>query len=272
MALGQTFNGMLDRLQEALGSQRRMLDDAGHELRTPITVIRGHLELMDPLKVEDVMSTRDLAIDELDRMSGLVEDLLVLAKARRPDFLTPQPTDVADLVRRVVDKASSLAPRAWQVDSAPGGLAVIDPHRLTQALLQLAANAVAVTRDGDAIGMGCAFTQTHVQFWVRDTGPGVPVADRQVIFERWQSGSADRDGSRGTGLGLAIVRAIAVAHSGTVSVTAASPAGGALFIIALPIGEPDATEPELGITRTVSMGAVSVTTLRVPTPRPWESG
>ena len=271
-ALGQTFNGMLDRLQEALGSQRRMLDDAGHELRTPITVIRGHLELMDPLKVEDVLSTRDLAIDELDRMSGLVEDLLVLAKARRPDFLTPQPTDVADLVRRVVDKASSLAPRAWQVDSAPGGLAVIDPHRLTQALLQLAANAVAVTRDGDAIGMGCAFTQTHVQFWVRDTGPGVPVADRQVIFERWQSGPADRDGSRGTGLGLAIVRAIAVAHSGTVSVTAASPAGGALFIIALPIGEPDATEPELGITRTVSPGAVSVTTLRVPTPRPWESG
>lgn len=236
-ALGWTFNGMLDRLQDALGAQRRMLDDAGHELRTPITVIRGHLELMDTDDRKDVEGTRLLALEELDRMGGLVEDLLVLAKARRPDFLSAEPTDVGDLVRRTVEKAEGLAPRTWLVDAAPSVIAVLDPRRITQAMLQLASNAVAVTHDGDPIGMGCSPSPRGVQLWVRDTGPGVPPAERLRIFDRWQSGLHHPVSGHGTGLGLAIVTAIAKAHGGSAWVTSATAAGGAMFVIEVPLGD-----------------------------------
>lgn len=231
--LGRTFNVMLDRLEAALGSQRRMLDDAAHELRTPITVIRGHLELMDQRSPDEVDETRELAIDELDRMGRLVEDLLVLAKSRRPDFLVRRPTDLGDLVTRSVDKAQALAPRTWSVEATPGLTAYVDPQRITQALLQLASNAVAVTGMGDAIAMGCTPVSQGVQLWVRDTGPGVPEEDRERIFTRWQTGDTALKAS-GTGLGLAIVTAIAEAHGGTAFVESAGPSGGALFVIEVP--------------------------------------
>jgi two-component system OmpR family sensor kinase len=236
--LGRTVNGMLDRLEEALDSQRQMLDDAGHELRTPITVIRGHLELMDERDAADVEATRELAIDELDRMARLVEDLLVLAKARRPDFLRRRTVDVADVVRRTFDKAQALAPRGWVLDPLTSVPAHVDAERLTQAMLQLASNAVAVTDEGDTIGFGCAPGPHGVQVWVRDTGPGVPPADRLRIFERFESGSRV-PGGPSTGLGLAIVSAIAQAHGGTARVTAAGPAGGARFILEFPMAPVD---------------------------------
>ena len=249
--LGRTFNGMLDRLQEALDSQRRMLDDAGHELRTPITVIRGHLELMDEEDPADVRGTRDLSIDELDRMARLVEDLLVLAKARRPDFLRRRDVDVAAVVESTYEKAQALAPRTWALDPLTPARARVDPERLTQALLQLASNAVAVTGEGDTIGFGCAPGPGGVQLWVRDTGPGVPPADRLRIFERFESGARVPGGSS-TGLGLAIVSAIARAHGGAARVTSAGSAGGAMFILEVPAADrdpharPDAehTEPD----------------------------
>ncbi|MGL5859974.1 MAG: sensor histidine kinase, partial [Phycicoccus sp.] len=235
--LGETVNGMLDRLEDALDSQRRMLDDAGHELRTPVTVIRGHLELMDARDAGDVEGTRALVIDELDRMGRIVEDLLVLAKARRPDFLRREVVDVGEVVATSLDKASGLAPRSWVLDGAPEVLAPVDAGRVTQALLQLAANAVAVTSEHDTIAFGCAPMPGVVRIWVRDTGPGVPAADRQRIFARFESGGASA-GEGGTGLGLAIVAAIAAAHGGTADVAAAAPDGGALFTLELPA--PDA--------------------------------
>ncbi|GAB94147.1 signal transduction histidine kinase [Kineosphaera limosa] len=232
--LSRQFNGMLDRLQEALGAQRGMLDDAGHELRTPITVLRGHLELMDADDRGDVEAVRALAIDELDRMSGLVEDLIVLAKARRPDFVRPQEFEVALLVEECLAKARSLGERTWVVDQLSNVWVTGDPRRLTQAMLQLTANAVAVTAPGDEIGFGCARGPHGVQLWVRDTGPGVPPAERFRIFGRHRSGSTGREGS--SGLGLAIVMAIAQAHGGTAWVSAAGAAGGARFVIELPAG------------------------------------
>ncbi|MFI5428121.1 histidine kinase dimerization/phospho-acceptor domain-containing protein [Aeromicrobium sp. UC242_57] len=86
--LQRTFNDMLDRLESAFVTQRGLLDDAGHELRTPLTVLRGHLEVLDVDDPHDVAATRELLLDEIDRMSRLVNDLLMLAKARRPDFVT----------------------------------------------------------------------------------------------------------------------------------------------------------------------------------------
>ena len=238
-ALAGTLNGMLDRLQEALGAQRRMLDEAAHELRTPITVIRGHLELMDPAAPADIESTRDLAIDELDRMGGLVGDLLTLARSRRPDFLTPAVTDVGAVMLTAFEKASGLAPRRWTVDPVEHVMTFIDAQRITQALLQLASNAVGATTEHDEIAFGCGVTSRGVRLWVRDTGPGVAPADRVRIFDRFESGAVNAPGSgngtaTGTGLGLAIVRAIARAHGGSARVTAATSAGGALFLIDLP--------------------------------------
>ena len=80
---------MLDRLEAAFVGQRQFLDDAGHELKTPLTVLRGHLELLDAGSPEEVAETRALLLDEIDRMSRLVGDLILLAKSDRPDFLTP---------------------------------------------------------------------------------------------------------------------------------------------------------------------------------------
>lgn len=249
-ALGTTFNRMLDRLQAALGAQRRMLDDAGHELRTPITVVRGHLELMDPADPADVESTRDLAIDELDRMNLLVQDLILLAKSQRPDFLVREVVELDLLVSDVRDKALALGERDWLLDASEPLTIEADPRRLTQALLQLASNAYKVTDEGDTIAFGCASSSSGIQLWVRDTGPGVPPSDRRRIFNRFQSGTGVSPG--GSGLGLAIVRAIAEAHEGTAYVTAATSAGGAKFIIELP-PQPTSeasTEPHPALERT----------------------
>jgi two-component system OmpR family sensor kinase len=235
--LARTFNNMLDRLEAAFAAQRRFLDDAGHELRTPITVIRGHLELMgdDPA---DRRETTVLVTDELDRMSRIVDDLTVLAKATQPDFLTLAPVDVADLTVEVVAKARVLGPRLWTVAEVAETTVLADGQRLTQALLQLAANAVQHTTQGDRIAVGSTASGGLVRLWVTDTGPGVAPDDQERIFERFARGSEERR-SEGAGLGLTIVRTIAEAHGGVVRVDSA-PGRGATFILELPARPPPA--------------------------------
>ena len=262
--MSATFNRMLDRLQAALGAQRRMLDDAGHELRTPITILRGHLELMNSADPADVESTRALAIDELDRMNLLVQDLILLAKSQRPDFLTREPVDVHHLVEDTRDKATGLGDRQWLLDPCEPITVQADPRRLTQALLQLASNAYRATGPGDVIAFGCASATSGVQLWVRDTGPGVPVEDRERIWNRFQSGTGVSSG--GTGLGLAIVKAIAEAHDGTAGVTAATPAGGAKFVIELPSRPRTGTGTGI-LTEEITVER-SVEDLEVPPPDP----
>lgn len=139
--LARTFNTMLDRLEVAFLAQREFVDNAGHELRTPITVIRGHLELMgdDPGEREE---TRALVLDELARMNRMVDDLLVLAKSERPDFLKLEEVNLTELTVEVVAKARGMADRAWRVDATADAVIVADGQRLTQALMQLVSNAV----------------------------------------------------------------------------------------------------------------------------------
>jgi two-component system, OmpR family, sensor kinase len=234
-ALAETFNAMLDRLEHAFSSQRRFLDDAGHELRTPITIIRGHLELLedDP---EERQATLTLVLDELDRMSRMVNELILLAKAERPDFLRPEAVDLAFLTQDLVAKASALAPRSWVIDGEAKGVIIADRQRLTEALMQLAQNAAEHTREGETIALGSAVDDGEVRFWVRDEGPGIAPADQANIFDRFERrGSRRTDG--GAGLGLAIVKAIAEAHDGHVELE--SELGrGALFAVVLPVGGP----------------------------------
>jgi len=237
--LAATFNRMLDRLEEAFLAEQRFVDDAGHELRTPITVIRGHLELMDD-EPESRAVTLRLVTQELDRMGRIVTDLLALAKADRPDFVRlADGVDVSLLTVALEAKISALAERRWRVERIAEGEARLDSQRITQAVLQLAQNAVQHTAPGDAISLNSAFVDDPhlgpaLTISVTDTGPGVPVAERDRIFERFAHGEPP-DGRRhsGAGLGLTIVTAIAEGHGGRVDV-GGEPGQGAVFTLVLP--------------------------------------
>ena len=240
-ALTRTFNRMLDRLEAAFVGQREFLDDAGHELKTPLTVLRGHLELLDVGNPEEIAETRELLLDETDRMSRLVGELILLAQSDRPDFVTPRPVGLTGLTVDTLAKARGLGDRAWTLDETAGVTVPVDEQRLTQALLQLCDNAVKHTGPGDVVALGSSYDGTTARLWVRDTGPGVGVEDRDQIFERFGR-SAVPDHDEGFGLGLSIVRAIARAHGGTVSLEDEQPHG-ARFVISLPIPPVEPTDP-----------------------------
>lgn len=234
-ALAETFNGMLDRLEQAFAAQRVFVDDAGHELRTPITIVRGHLELMgdDPADREETIR---LVTDELDRMSRIVEDLLLLAKAERPDFVRPEPVQLAELTADVFVKVRTLGEREWLLDGVADREAPVDPQRITQAMVQLAQNAVQHTVPGQRIRIGSQAHGDRIELYVADNGPGIPPQDAGVIFERFRRGTARR-GARtsGAGLGLAIVKAIAEGHHGRVELRRTD-GGGATFVLILETG------------------------------------
>jgi signal transduction histidine kinase len=234
--LAAAFNATLDRLESAFVTQRRFLNDAGHELKTPLTIVTGHLELLgeEPAERE---ATLALVLDELDRMSRIVNDLLLLAKAEAPDFLHLETVDVGVLTDEVQTKAAALAPRRWTVDARGRGLVVADRQRLTQALMQLAENAAKQTEEDDEIAVGSRVEDGEVRFWVRDEGPGIPAADQARVFTRFSRGAGTHRGE-GSGLGLSIVQAIAQAHRGRVEL-ASSEGEGATFTLVLPVDQPE---------------------------------
>lgn len=232
-ALVGTINGMLDRVESGVSAQRRFIDDIGHELRTPITIVRGHLEVLDTGDREDVESTVALVDDELERMNRMVTDLLLLARAEQPAFLQPVAVDIGALTADVFGKVSQLGERNFTLDASAATMAVLDPQRITQALVALADNACRYTRPGDRIGVGSQLSGGWLRFWVADSGPGVSEADRARIFERFGRGSAGGKRSDGAGLGLAIVRAIAHAHGGEVLLDS-GPGRGASFTVVIP--------------------------------------
>ena len=240
--LTQTYNDMLDRLQDAIDTQRRFLDDAGHELRTPLTIVRGHLELLDPGDPEDVAETRALLLDEVDRMGRMVADLILLSKAQRPDFLEIHPIDLAALTTDVAGKAAMLGDRAWVIDACAEGVFDGDPERLTQALVELAQNAVKSSDPGSAIGIGSALEDGQVRLWVRDEGSGIQAGDLGRIFDRFARGGSGH-AVDGSGLGLSIVSSIAAAHGGQVTVDS-RPGAGSTFTIVLPADPEPADDPE----------------------------
>ncbi|MEO1402627.1 MAG: ATP-binding protein [Cyanobacteria bacterium J06635_1] len=230
--LADTFNAMMNRIQEAFDSQREFVNNAGHELRTPITIIRGHLELIDG-DPKERQETLELVIDELDRMGRLVNDMIILAKSERKDFLQLETIDISAFTEELFIKAKTLAQRNWQLNIKGHGKMVGDRQQLTGALLNLLRNATQYTQASDTIELGCRLKGSHqVQFWVNDTGEGISPADQQRIFARFARGQQRR--SEGSGLGLSIVDAIAEAHGGRVELV--SQVGkGSSFRLNLPI-------------------------------------
>jgi two-component system, OmpR family, sensor kinase len=231
--LARTFNEMLERLEEAFETQRQFVDDAGHELRTPITVIRGQLELLsdDPVERKE---TIDLVTDELDRMSRIVEDLLVLARSEQPDFIETHPIDLAEFLDELSVKASALSDKEVSIIASTPGVFEGDRQRLTQAVMNLTRNAFEHSPPDVEVGIGGLINNTATRIWVRDNGPGIPPEVQERLFERFYRGRQGRRTTQGAGLGLSIVRAIAEGHGGKVDLET-GPAG-TTFIIVLPIG------------------------------------
>jgi signal transduction histidine kinase len=220
--LAESFNHMLDRLSEAFAGQREFVADASHELRTPLTVIRGQLEVLaaqENPSGSEVRRVERLVQAEITRISRLVDDLLDLAQAEQTDFLQIEQIDLRPFVAELWDGVSLTAQRHFQLGPVPEGTLLADPDRLAQALRNLAGNAIAHTAaDTGLVRLEVdRVAPDRVRFAVLDDGPGIPVTERERIFERFHRTDLGRTRSAGgAGLGLAIVRAIAEAHGGLV--------------------------------------------------------
>ncbi len=238
---------MLERLQTSFVGQRQFLDDVGHDLRTPITILRGNLELLpeDPVGRTAVL---DMCLDELSRMERYVSDLTLLARSEQPDFLRLAPVELGRLTQGMLERGRSLAERReWVIEQEADVVVMLDEDRITQAWLNIVANAAQHTQQGDLIKLGSAASSDEIEVWVADPGPGVPAADRSRVFDRRARLGATRERRpEGSGLGLAIVQAIAEAHGGR-AVIGESEAGGARVSLALPRVAPPAPSDPTGL-------------------------
>jgi two-component system, OmpR family, sensor kinase len=240
--LSRTVNSMLDRIEGSVDVQRQLLDDVRHELKTPITIVRGHLEMMDAHNRDDVENTREIGIAELDRMTRLVDDIDQLATVEG-GTLEMGIVDLDALTTRVGELVAVIPGHEWTVEARARGRVEGDYDRLLQAWLALADNAAKYTPADTPVEIGSALDEEGARLWVRDHGPGIPPAARHRIFRRFDR-AAGRRTVGGSGLGLAIVDAIAKAHDGHCAVTDTVD-GGATFTIHIPagLGRPPADLP-----------------------------
>jgi signal transduction histidine kinase len=212
-----------------LDRQEGFLHDVSHELLTPVTIARGHLELLRPRSSEV-----EVALDELQRIYRILGRLLLLAKTERPDFIVPEPIDLEAMLEDVFLRWSELGPRAWRLgDLAPGTL-IADREALRAALDALLENAVKYSAPGTPIVLAARAEGGTARIVVRDQGCGIAPDAVEGIFERFGRADAARSRSLGgAGLGLAIVDAVAKAHGGRCEVKTALGAGAA-FTLSLP--------------------------------------
>jgi two-component system OmpR family sensor kinase len=241
-SLADSLNAMLDRLERAYADQRRFVADASHELRTPVAILRGNIELLRAGKLSESDAEESLAMidSESTRMTRLLDELLSLARLEGAvrEF---QPLEVCTMLQEGAARARKLGDRVISVKCASGLWVNGDPDLLDQALVNVLKNAVAHTSDGGHITLGCSATSTHAMMTVSDDGPGIPQRDLDRIFDRFYRGHGEGprpSASGGAGLGLAIAKRLVDLHAGTMSAANAE-TGGARFTITLPrIPEP----------------------------------
>ena len=200
--------------------QREFVRDASHELRTPITVARGHAELIRDAHLNgQVAKDAEVILDELGHLSSLSERLLILTTAGHPGFLSMSSVQVVPFVEGLVRRWTPTAARDWQVRIAAQGTIRADPERLETALDGVLENAVKATDDGDTIRVSCRAQGDDLLIEVADEGRGIAPEDLPRIFDRFAKVEADRARSNGgTGLGLSITKAIVEAHGGVIDV------------------------------------------------------
>lgn len=229
--VGLAFNHMLDNVEGALAARhrsetkvRQFVADASHELRNPLASIRGYAELTrrgsDELP-EDSAYALSRIESESDRMSALVEDLLLLARLDSQPTLDLQPVDVTEIVLNTVSDARAAdSEHKWSLDLPEDVItAMADPHRLHQVVANLLANARTHTPAGTAVETTLRAADGFAEVSVTDNGPGVPTEIQSSVFERFTRADVSRvrqQGGSSTGLGLAIVAAVMKAHGGEV--------------------------------------------------------
>lgn len=215
--LARTFNTMLDRIREGVEDQRRLIADASHELRTPLSAMRAEIDVS--LRADDLSSAAaevlESAREEVDRLTGMVDDLLTLATADEAGGLKLQlaPADLADLAR---EAAGALDGRAAAIELRGRPAPVLaDERRLGRAIRNVLENALEFSPPGGTVTV----ETSPGRIAVTDEGPGIPPGLREKVFERFFRADPSRSRSTGgSGLGLAIAREIVEAHGGTIRV------------------------------------------------------
>ena len=234
--LAATLDGMLGRLAVAFARERAFVDDASHELRTPIAVLRGEIELaLSALDDRDeVEQSLRAAQGQVARLARLAEDLLLLAREREGSLVVHrEPVDLTDLA---VAEARLLAPVLALPVTVSGEpvVAEADADRLRQVLGNLAANSAAAGANTAQVRVGLEGDFALLE-WA-DDGPGFEPGLLASAFERFVRGTPARAAAPGAGLGLSIVRAVAAAHGGTATIRNGPPLGGAVVTVLLPSG------------------------------------
>jgi signal transduction histidine kinase len=238
--LADTFDGMLERLDEAFRSQRRFVSDASHELRNPLATIRTNLDVImadENATEDDFRQTIVIARRATDRMSTLVDDLLALARLEtpRPQWETVSITTligevVEEFAGVAVDKHITLEPTV-----AIGLHAHGDPDTLKRAAANLLDNALSFAPEDSHVRTGAGRNGDWIWIAVEDEGPGIPTNQQRRIFDRlWRADKSRSRGRGGSGLGLAIVRQVAEAHNGDVRVFS-KPGSGSTFVLWIPV-------------------------------------
>jgi two-component system OmpR family sensor kinase len=237
--LVQVLNIMLDRIDAAFETQKRFTADASHELRSPLTALRGELELARrrDRSPEEYRRVLDSALEETERISQLAEDLLTLARSdagvMRPRL---QEVDLGTRVRETVNRLETRAKDRSQrvrVNAVGDTTALLDPDLIDRLIWNLVDNAIKFTSPGGSIEIEVSSSDGECVLEVADTGPGIRKEELPTIFDRFAQADASHASVEGTGLGLAIARAITTAHGGRVSAHNRS-TGGALFRVRLP--------------------------------------
>ena len=245
--LGQTFNGMLGRLEVVFDAQRRFIADASHEVRTPLTAIRGNADLLrqhgERMEDGERAEVLDDMATEAERMSRLISDLLALARAQAGEQSQPAPVRFDEAVDGAVRAARGLA-RGHDIIYSPAGgqfLVMGDSDRLKQLALILLDNAIKYTPPEGHIGVIVQQDRAAVELRVMDDGPGIPAERLPHLFERFYRGGTLARGrdDGGAGLGLAIAREIAQSYGGTIAVESTVGRGTA-FTVQFPLLTPTA--------------------------------
>lgn len=240
--LAESFNHMLDRLDDAFARQRSFASDASHELRTPLTAIRGQIEVLarSPAPTqEQIEATAERVSMQVARMDRLVDDLLLLAQSDEGIAHRTESVDFEALVEETVAGLARGAERRIDVHRMPRGRLDGDPDRLAQVLGNLVRNAIEHTEPGGLVSVSGVAAGRRLRVYVDDDGPGILPSERTRVFDRFHRTDASRSRrAGGSGLGLAIARAIVEAHGGAIW-AAESPAGGARVAFEVPGFEPD---------------------------------
>jgi two-component system OmpR family sensor kinase len=232
----------LTQVRLAADRERDFISDASHRLRTPITVARGHAELIQERSESGSATERDaeIVIGELVRLGSISERLLILASAAHPGFLVRERVPLRELVSSTAERWTAAADRGWLVDASATGVVLVDRERVDCAIDALVENAVKATGPGDPIALRASIEHGTAVITIADRGVGVAPQDHERIFERFARVPDPRGNTRnGTGLGLPMVKAIAGAHGGSVTVSS-EPEGWTTFELRLGRLEPDA--------------------------------